>query len=244
MPVSFLTQRLPLKPRPVVAVGGSGSSLMTGLAAHWHLDEPSGTRTDSVGDYHLSEVGAVPQIAGKLGSAGLFSGNVANYLARTTGLGGLAWPVNGQFECNLWFYLHDNTVNQHLLNLATSPGSNRTCSLAFSNTAGCLRAWANGAQMDLAAFGRPATNVWIQVSFGDNGVNSFWTVNNGALTTDVRGGGVGATVITAVHLGVTETLTTPFNGRMDCPSLWLGRSLTAAERTALYNAGAGKDYPY
>ena len=45
------------------------------------------------------------------------------------------------------------------------------------------------------------------------------------------------------HLGCNEEGLSYLNGRLDSVSIWK-RVLTASERTQLYNAGNGLDYPF
>ena len=62
----------PLGHRPYSLPWSSGSSLLTGLVSWWNLDETSGTRADSVGSNHLTDVNTVGYAAGKIGNAASF----------------------------------------------------------------------------------------------------------------------------------------------------------------------------
>jgi len=224
------------------AGGGGNPTLNVNLVAHWHLDEiQTNPRLDAVtGSYAMAPNGAVTQSPGKVGtgfSAGFSAGSYLNAGA----FPGLNFAASGQFELNLWCYF-TALGTPFVFNLATV-GSNRSAAISYSGTATAFRCWANSTQLDNIAFGAPALNTWYNVSVGDDGTQAFLYINNGSLLTGAHVAPSNPTEV-SVNVGCTEVQAQPLSGRVDCISLWIGRALTTAERTALYNGGAGLEYPY
>lgn len=239
----IMTKNLPLfrASSPGGKVASAGASLMTNLAAHWHFDEVSGTRIDSVSGYDLTQVGSVANAAGKLGNAAVFGTSAANYLSRTAGL--FNWSANNQFEFACWIKFTALGANRYVTRWSSS-ASNARAGIAWSDSLGAMLFFSNGQQITHATFGTPATGTWYFVTVGDDGTNAFCTINNANLQTAARGAAAVGEAVTAINFGVDHTPNFAMNGVVDCPSLWLGRALSAAERTYLYNAGVGRDYPY
>jgi hypothetical protein len=225
--------------------GSAFASLNNQLVAHWHFDEATGTRVDSINAMNLTMAGSVTQAAGLVGShqSAAFPGGNANYLQRNAGLTPLNWNANGMFECNLWAMLTD-TGNHYMMDLGIT-FTNVACNVMYSQTSSNFRAWSNSVQLDNAAAGIPAVNTWYNLSWGDDGTNAFFYVNNANLLQAARVlPGAAQLACTNVIFGNNDAFSQYHTGRIDCCSLWLGRSLTATERGWLYNAGAGLEYPY
>jgi hypothetical protein len=72
--------------------------------AFWRMEEASGTRFDSVGGRHLTDVNTVGQAAGRTGNAAAFDRNNWESLETPDDLA--LRPENGSFSISAWIYLN------------------------------------------------------------------------------------------------------------------------------------------
>lgn len=227
--------------------GGGPSTLLNNLAAYWTLDEASGTRSDSVGTSHLTATNSPTSAAGKQGNAVQLVSASSQYLSVAENA---AIDVSGQQDFTLagWVYFDTLPVN----------------------VGGFIGQWGDDTSINQRAYLLHRNNSTIQFFVSGDGANSI-SVTSATLTTatwycvvawhDAAGDTVNlqinnGTTTSAAYAGGIFNSTSPFilgrrdraidnshNGRLDEFGLWK-RVLTDTERTALYNSGNGRTYPF
>lgn len=229
------------------------SSLLTGLKSYWKLDEASGVRYDAHGANHLTPSGTVTAQAGRVGNgAQMLIADAPSYLAKAdpVGLG-----FTSSFTVAWWSYVHT------LAEWGTYRGNMAYCeyvpaSGGLWNIYGFLaKAAFNGVMAWLAGHGDGTdiiTHAWcvpgqwnFYVAWADADTHTIdIIVNNGASNVQAVSGGaiVGPSASVDFQIGSSEYHDDP-DGIVDEVGIW-SRLLTPAERTALYNAGAGVTYPF
>ena len=217
------------------------SPLLTSLVAHWRLDEASGVRSDSHGANHLTDNNTVGQDTGKLGSAAWFvatneeSLSIADNAALS--MGDLDFTIAG------WVYFTTLAFGGVLGKW--SPGPIQEYLLYFDGTNLRFHVSANGSSNVFITNSHAiSAGTWyFFVAWHDSVANTInLSINNNTPATLSHAAGVfnGAATFS---LDRNEEGLAWLNGRLDSVSIWK-RVLTPTERTQLYNAGNGLDYPF
>ena len=233
------------------AAAAAGSSLLDSLVACWKLEEANGTRVDATGRGNdLTPQGAVAQTVGKLGNAAAFNGS-DQWLARasTNDL-----RINGSFTMAAWFRMVDAPSSAPMQMLfAKESGAGLEYRL-YMACFGIGLAWEVGAAPPwedeqpmpgaLVALNVGYDNVWHFACAWYDAVNQEvgaqldnGTPSTGSATVPLLQG------TAPLQLGADTTLSYFLNGKLDSVAKW-DRVLTAPERAALWNGGAGVEYPF
>lgn len=223
------------------------SSLLTGLVAYWALEEASGTRADATGRGNtLSPTNAPGNAAGIVSNGLSLLAGSSQYVSRasTTDLqtGAIDFTYAG------WVKL---TAKTSFRMIASKYGAGAAETLLYYDTSDRFAfqtytlAEVSLGNAKANTFGSPSTGVWYflcaqQVAAGPTLKIS---VNNGAFDS-VTPTGTPSAGSGVFQIGAYRGGTLP-NGDMtiDEFGIWK-RILTGAEITALYNAGAGRTYPF
>lgn len=232
--------------------GAAGLGLKTNLIAWWELGEASGNRADShTNGLTLTDINTVtsnPGIGG-VGTAAQFTAVNAERLSR-------AYDVNyfgaGNFDAAaaFWIYLDSTDANgRYFWSIYRSfwigyagTGTNRIHLRGKDNSG-------NDITVNADALGAPSTGTWYFLVAQIDSTNKKWSIS-------ANGGTVNETTATAVGIGngLSSGLllgrdpdSEYFNGRGQYVGYWRraaagGYILSAAQITALYNAGAGLGY--
>ncbi|HEV2864839.1 MAG TPA: LamG domain-containing protein [Pyrinomonadaceae bacterium] len=220
-------------------------NLADGLISHWHLDELSGTRSDSKGANHLSDNNAVTQVAGKLGQAAQFTRSKGAYLSIPHNQSLV--PGTAGFTVAVWVYLNTNNEDVGIIGKSHAPewgvvhypaGYGAGSALRFM-----VRAAANN-QIYEAVAGQLSAKAWhLVVAWHDPSAGTINLQVDGTAMSSAAfpAGGLRTDLADPLELG-RHALYNYFclNGSLDDVSLW-GRALTAAERGELWNGGTGKE---
>lgn len=224
----------------------SASSLGSGLIAFWKLDEASGTRSDSVGSNHLADNATVTQAAGKIGNAAQFTAANSEFLSIADNADLSTGDID--FTFSAWVYLDTKTAVRDLITKWGAAGQ-REYLLAYSNATDRFEWYVSndgtgGPVATANTFGSPSTATWYFIVVYHDSVNNLIgiSVNNGAFNTTAHTTGVFNST-TAFQLGGRSSGPAYHNGRMDAVGFWK-KVLSGAEITELYNAGAGRGYPF
>lgn len=216
------------------------SPLLNGLISHWKLNESSGTRADSHGGLDLGDINTVGQAAGKLGnSASFIAGNEEALSVGDTpdhSMGDIDFTI----ALWVWFDAISSTglagkwATDSLEYLAYCDGTNLR--FLVSDDGVSTVSVTNSQSL--------STGTWyFFVAWHDASANTInLSVNNNTPASAAHSTGVYAGNA-SFYLGRNEEGLTYLSGRLDSVSIWK-RLLTAAERTQLYNSGAGLDYPF
>ncbi len=225
-----LTEEPPPPPPP-------DSSLINELLAYWTLDEETGTRTDSHGSHDLAQSGPVGTDTGIIATAAHFDGT--NALVTD----GADLPT-GDTPWTAWCWIKAQSFDagQVYMSKGTpvvrewwlwSNGDNRVFFTAFGPS---------GATTAVA--GECETGQWyLLIAWHDPDDDRIWLqIDDTTPQSAVWAGGMGAGAGN-LRLGVRDDGVGHFNGLIDEAGI-SNRILSADERTALYNAGAGTTYPF
>lgn len=215
------------------------SSLLTGLVAHWKLDEGggSGNRSDQVsGNYLTPAYGQYPA-AGKFGNGTAFdSGNPDSMTAHDS----TAFVFSNSFTLACWVYISGGSV----AGIAGRFDLNMEYCLIYAGDYFQFIASADDSNRVSAA---PET-----VINGDEWyfVECWYDHLNGTINCQVNRAGLGSAAISGIYSGNSSFKVGSdgldmydFSGRLQSLSIW-NRLLTTAEKNTLYNSGAGLAYPW
>jgi hypothetical protein len=216
------------------------SALLNSLIAHWKLNESSGIRIDSHGGNDLGDINTVASAAGKLGNAASFV--AGNEESLSVGDNAALSMGDIDFTIALWVWFDALTGT----GLAGKWATSSIEYIAYFDGTNLRFHVSNNGSNNVSVVNPQSIsiNTWyLFVAWHDATANTInLSINNNtpasaAHTTGVHNGNA------AFFLGRNEEGLTWLSGRLDSVSIWK-RLLTAAERTQLYNAGAGLDYPF
>lgn len=236
-------------PRPWRRPGGPpppASSLLNQLAGYWKLDEASGVRADSLGVSPLTDNNTVTQAAGKVGFAAQCVAANTEYLSAPSNPSLMVGDMD--FTVALWVWLDTLGANRWIAHKSNGVAGARDWELFCATTNIPRFQIVNAASVVKTAVWSAAltAGAWFYVVGWHDSVADTVNiqVNNGtpvSLATAAQPPTAGAAdfrLSAPVQSGVN-----PWDGRLDECGYW-SRVLTAAERTSLYNAGAGLTYPF
>jgi hypothetical protein len=232
-----------LLPAPVSA------QLTTSLTSFWELGEASGTRSDSHGTNHLTDNNTVTQAVGKVGSAAQLTRASSEYLSiadnASLSVGDISftwagWVYLDAAATDDWNYIvgkegASSSVTDYGLRYTTADSTNR------------FQFFIGGSDYSIISannFGAASTATWYFIvawhDTGDDTINI--QVNNGTANSTARTAAP-ADGTSALHVGGWGSVGPGryWNGRIDQLGFWK-RTLTAAEKTWLYNSGSGRTY--
>jgi hypothetical protein len=220
-------------------------ALTDNLVSYWKLDESSGNASDSVG----SNTGVntdVTYAAAKINNGGVFNGTSAVLACGTTSI------PTGDFSISLWFKLSDQTTNGMLFSICDNNAT------AINNRIEVRANDAGAGQISLSGWFSTANYVLTNgANYNDSTLHHLVVMRSGANWSMYIDGSLvagptsksnTALSINWVSMGVlrygaTPTLTAYFKGTLDEVGIW-NRALSGTEVTALYNSGAGFQYPF
>lgn len=244
---------------PNVAAMGRGNGLLNNLIAYYKLDEAAGAN-DAVdahtGGLTLTQASSPASAAGILGTARVFNATV--YFARAGDDAELS-TGDVDFTLSVWVYLAAVNVNQAIVTRYQMNGNQREYLLYWNyndhapNSRFSFTVSSNGAvttTLDATTFGAASINTWYHVVAWHDSVNNLLGIAiNGVSDTAAYSSGVfnSTAAFTLGGLWNNTTFIYPFNGRIDEVGFWKsaagnGGALTAVQRAALYNGGAGLAY--
>ena len=213
------------------------ASIRSKLTSYWKLDEASGTRADSIGSNNLTAngTGGVGSTTGKLGNAAAFVGAESDYLSITDNTS--ISIGNNSCEFCLWVYSSGSLAS------AVEIVSKRNDYIIQINAAGAFfTGWFGGA----AKIATKSVALSINTAYF---ISAAFDKDTQEVSIDVNNSGTRGTTATKSSTMDDGTNPLAFGGRpfgaafltgwMDEIGYCKGSMLTAAERTLIYNAGAG-----
>jgi hypothetical protein len=225
------------------------SALLTSLGAHWKMEEASGTRNDSHGTNHLTDNNTVTAAGGKVGTnAAQFTAANLEYFSLADNAALSVGDIDFCFV--VWVYLDSKGTNRTILVKGTA---NTTAGLEYRlyfNSVADRFDWdvSNGTTLTTVRannLGAPSLATWYQLACWHDSVNNQIGIQGNNGTADTAAHTVGSQDTAGnFRIGArVDSATLHWDGRVDSVSFWK-RVLTAGEKTSLYNAGAGLDYPF
>lgn len=223
----------------------AGNGLLTGLISYWKLDETSGNRADSHGSNTLAPINAPGYEAGKIGNSAAFVRassqglQIASNSALQTG--------DIDFSVAAWVKLASKTATNNYI--AVKGNNNATAweyALRYSTATDRFQfAIGNGAAAIVAAdaLGAPSTGTWYYIAaWHDATANKIYIqVNDGTINNAADAAITANTEPFTIGAAGTPSKFSTFDGAIDEVAFWK-RTLSADDRTALYNGGAGLAY--
>jgi len=220
--------------------------LLIGLLAYWKLDT-TGWIDSSGNGRNLTLVGSLSNPAGLLGnSATGFSDS--NYLITPSGLA----PLSGKRTYSGWVYFNANNIGYQMIFAqggsqdyqSTMPfyiEYNNVFSSLFTLTGFDEYTWTNVMVTNIV----PDVGVWYHlVQTLDGSIGKFY-INGNVVASSEYSGSIPAPDIDRFLFGryCNDDLNFNLNGKLDEVGVW-DRALSQQEIISLYNAGAGKTYPF
>lgn len=219
-------------------------ALADDLIAHWKLNEASGARADSHGSFNLTDNNTVTSRAMVLNDGASFDDANNEYLSHADHAD-LSFPT-GDMTLVFWVRLDDLSAAKALVTKVNWGANQKEYYTRVSTTRFMFRASSNGTGVtDVVAdsFGLPSTGVdYMIFAYHKDGVEIGISINDGTVDTIAFTGGMYAGTA-RFTIGRLDDDLNRMDGGIDSVSIW-SRKLTAAEVTALYNGGAGLDYPF
>lgn len=233
---------------PFLFGGAASSTLNTGLAAYWKIDEASGSRADSGADGQtLTDNNTVTSATGIIGNAGQFVSANTEYLSRADSA--IISTGDIDYTISAWAYLDSETNDMSLVAKRVVSGNQREYRLYYqvSSARFAFTISSDGTALGTTTvvannFGYVTTNTWYNVVAMHNATANTISiaVNNGTANSEAHTTGFDSTAMFSIGAdNPTGTPMNPFNGRIDEVALWK-KILSAGELTELYNGGAGK----
>lgn len=220
------------------------SSLLTGLAAYWKMDEASGNRADSVGGFTLTDGNTVGSNTGKVSLAADFVG--ANSESLSVASAAALQAGARDFFFDLWFFTTSVTGVQFLISKGTaSSGVGHEYGLFMNGTSLSWRISAGAAQTSLVIANTTLIiNTWYYVAcWWEQAAGLVWgQLNNNAAVSSALAGTVN-TSAAVLSFGAFNAASSFATVRLDEVGRW-NRLLTGAEILARYNGGSGQHPPF
>ena len=233
--------------------GGAGNGLLTGLVAYWGLDEASGNALDKhSGGLTLTQANSPGADTGKVYSTARTGNGNNQYFSRASETAIQVGDID--FCVAAWVYL-TNTSAQHLIASQYRFGDNhRVWFFDYLNTTNRFRFAISGDGVNATIvtannFGAPSGSTWYLIYvYHDATANQIGiSVNNG--TADTQTHTTGASTDTVAPLAIQAFFNTTgiaagttWQGRLGPVAMWKNRTLSADDRTLLWNGGAGLAY--
>lgn len=231
----------------LMGVKNSQSSLLTGIAAYWNMNESTAqNRADSVGSATLFPSGTVTGAAGLIANGTKYSGSTSGPWLQTSS-SALKFG-DTTFSFAFWTFIpsisgfpmlfgadHDDVASNH--NYGCYCETTKIHWYVY-NAAGVQK------DMNLTV----NTNAWVFCYFYHDSVNDQigMSINNGTISTLAMAGSARAAGVEDFWVGGAQLTATPrfvTNGMFDEFGAW-NRLLNATELTNLYNGGNGVTYPF
>lgn len=222
-------------------------ALFDSVVAYWRLDEASGTRNDSVGSSHLTDVNTVTQATGKVGSAGQFTRANSEYLNIADNVALSMGDID--FSIGVWVYLDSEPSTAAIFSKDAS-GSDYEYGMFYYQPDDRFYFWvgdSGGGYIQVAAstLGAPSTGTWYFLVGYHDATNNIIGIsgNAGVPNTEAHTTGVfnsGGNF----RIGADTATGNYFDGRIDEVGVWKNYVLTSADRTFLYAGGVGRTYPF
>jgi hypothetical protein len=227
-------------------------SLLTGLEAHWKLEEASGTRYDeTANDYDLSPSGSPGRTTGKVGTYSLdLDAASSQYLeaAASTVLN-----HTGDFSFAGWFKVDDQTADRTLLSKwdDTTASPQRQYRLYYDNASDRFKFDIRGTATTTVtanSYGAVPASTWVFIYVEHDTTDDVIRiqVNNGYTDEAAHSTGISSSTASFRVGAIIDSGGSDadfMDGQVDSVSAY-DRGLTRGERSLLYVGGTGIDYPF
>jgi hypothetical protein len=210
-------------------------SLLSGLLAYWKLDTISWIDSSGNGNTLLS-VNDVSLVAGKIANCSEFDGS-NNFQV------GSFYSANNSFSIAGWFNASDLSQNDYSVFFGTVPLLN--FQLYLSRAGEISYALYGSTPIGYNTGSSVNTNEWHHyVAVGNSSTSELKLYLDGSLIyTSNDSGSVNAVWQSGAAIGMEHDSVFNVYGKIDEVGIW-NTNLTGSEVSYLYNAGAGRTYPF
>jgi hypothetical protein len=217
-------------------------ALSTSLISHWKLSD----LTDEVGGNTLTNNNVVTFVAGKVGNAANFVAASSQFLSKADNAALSTGDID--FTFSAWVKFTTLGTNNPQIIAKDSDASNRDYNLDFYHVPNAFRFYINGGSVIIQSTKTDlTTGVWyFVVAWHDSVANTInIQVNNGTIDSAATANTAPSDSAATFCIGARTYATFEgyFDGLVDEVS-FRKRTLTAAERSVLYNSGNGLAYPW
>lgn len=228
-------------------LGGSqraaSNGLLTGLVAYWKLDEASGNAIDAHSNaLTLTAANAPGSAAGKIYATARTGNNSNQYFYRASEAALQLGDID--FALAAWIWPADEQ-NNAICAVYGTVQANR--SILFNINAGncgfyCTNS--GGTQSSAIAAGIDTFAWSLCMAWHDATANKIYVqIDDGTPVESAHSGGARVSTDAWTIAALTENaFSIPLNGRIGPVAMWKNRTLSAADRAALWNGGAGLAY--
>jgi len=209
---------------------GVNAELTSDLISYYSFD--SGSLSDEVGSYDLTNVGAV-SVTGKMGDAYNFTASEDDRLYTDS----FDEFGSGDHAFNYWF-LHDGTSDaniQIMLDYHNTVYSDRL--YTGFRTATTIQEWAYD-YLGSSTFTKPSANAWHMATIVKNGTSHKFYIDGSQESTDTGSGSLTFNYLTIGSDSHSGSSSYDWNGAIDELAVW-GRALSPDDISELYNSGSG-----
>lgn len=236
--------------KKVVSVlsGAASYPLLDNLIAYWNLDEASGQRNDShTNALHLIDNNTVGVASGggpDGGDAADFVAASSEYLSRANE--SLLQTGDIDFTVAAWVYLPSDG-NYYYINKGNDGAYQDEFCVRYTTSAKRFAAWVDDGLsseglVTANTFGQPSTGAWYFLMMWHDAAADTVSIAVNDVADSVSYSAGGHTNNHSFYIGTRGAVASRMvQGRMAYTGFWK-RTLTAAERTWLYNSGSGRDY--
>ena len=224
--------------------GAAGNGLLTGLVAYWALNEASGNAIDlHSGGLTLTAANAPGAAAGQVYATARTFNGASQYFSRASESALQTGDID--FAMSGWFLLSANTGYRPIVSKWGAAG-NREWLLYYDKDFNkiTMQISANGTtQPYLPAATTADLNTWAMFcAWHDATANKIYLQINGGTVAELAHTG-GAYIGTAdMMIGKLNAASEYWPGRIGPIAFWKNRTLSADDRTLLWNGGAGLAY--
>lgn len=232
-------------------VASGGSSSLPQPSAYWNMDAASGAETDQTGNgNNLTDNNSVTSGTGIIGGSRQFTSNNLEYLSIADN--STVSTDNKSWSLSVWIKCYGTNIGSGIASKWAGSTPNREWKVSRDGSGSASGRYAfivssNGTSQtsfNAGSFWRPPTNTWhhlvlqfnltnLQVQVYQNGTNFTSQSMAGAYN---NGGAA------SMFLGYDAN--TYFNGELDEVAWFSGFCLASNQVSEIYNAGAGKAYPW
>jgi hypothetical protein len=216
------------------------TTLLTGIADYWKLDEAVDDAIDVIGNYHLANTNVVQDSTGKVGKS-FYYGGTANSIAANT----LSFADTTSFSFAFWLKNDAINTTEEIIDRSAVIQSLIQVYKVNKDITFRIRG-ANGTGATLVTYtnGIADTNWMFVVGVRDHTSDKINIYINGVPwgtpVTDATTGIIGPLYL---KLGTDQANTVPFHGYIDEFSIHT-KALSNAEILELYNSGEGMTHPF
>ncbi len=223
-------------------------AVITNLLNYWSLDEASGDALPAHGSMTLTDTNTVGAASGKVSGARDFEADNVEYFSHTDHADLSAGDTDFTFQA--WVNLESKSLGSNtrvIFRKWDGAGTEYILwydagTLATDRFSWVVRGSGTLSHVEANVLGSPSIATWYLIHAWHDSVNNEIgiAVNAGTADTTAHSAGVDDTAA-VFYIGHEDGASDEWDGLLDECAMWR-KVLTSAERTWLYNSGAGRSY--